>query len=388
MDAREEKLAEVIGEIQDLRNAGKSPDRDEYLARYPELAEDLESFLDCESFLEGALVGSVAAPEPPPTEEVERLDLKAFPIRRRLDDVSLGTVYLLSGVDREVQRELVVMRGWFTPREREAIERSAKFAARREGRGFLPILDVARLNHVPFVIRSHNRGPSLHTVLRALEDANGEATLADVRAGWASRLDAESERLEGRSAVALAGTPEHVADVARLFARWARVLAAAHRRGVWHLDVSPHTLQIDHRDEPVVQGVGLCWAGTGIAPERMRAWDPRWSAPEVCDPDRGVATWAADTWGFGLSLAAALSLAEPSCDGDPVAAVREIGAGRGDRLLDRLPPTVPGGLVDLVERCVAIEPRERPLDLGGVADELERVAARPGKRRFPWLGRS
>ena len=45
--------------------------------------------------------------------------------------------------------------------------------ARREGRGFLPILDVARLNHVPFVIRSHNRGPSLHAVLRALEDDDG-----------------------------------------------------------------------------------------------------------------------------------------------------------------------------------------------------------------------
>lgn len=384
MDDREEKLAEVIGEIQDLRNAGKVPDRTVFLQRYPELADDLESFLDCESFLEGALVPAVAVPEPARREEVERLDLKKFPIQRRLEDASLGTVYLLASVDREVQRELVVLRGWFTPGEREAIESSARFAARCDVRGMLPIMEVARLNHVPFVIRAHNRGPSLRAVLVELSEGGDEKHLGDLLEDPPPAWGHVESAIDAARASELAQSAEHLATLARVFARWARTLARAHRRGLWHLDVSPTTLQLNHRGEPVIQGAGMCWAGTGISPTRMRSWDPQWTAPEACDSSWGPVTWLADVWGFGISLCAALALIEPFAGQTPEQTVLTVGGGAGG-LTGRIPPQVPEVLTNIVGRCTAMEPYSRPHDLDEIAAELERFVAKPPRRRFPWL---
>ena len=46
MTEREQKLNEAIAAYYEAVEAGSPPNRDEFLARYPDLAVDLASFLD------------------------------------------------------------------------------------------------------------------------------------------------------------------------------------------------------------------------------------------------------------------------------------------------------------------------------------------------------
>src|SRR5437868_7158200 len=44
--AREERVIEAIAEYLEAAEAGRAPERDEFLARHPDLADELRAFLD------------------------------------------------------------------------------------------------------------------------------------------------------------------------------------------------------------------------------------------------------------------------------------------------------------------------------------------------------
>ena len=96
-------------------------------------------------------------------------------------------------------------------------------------------------------------------------------------------------------------------EVVRLFVGIGRGLAAIHEQGIVHRDFKPANVLIDAAGTPRVADLGL--ARSDEEDEAGVAGTPRYMAPE--QREDGVASAAADQYGFGLVLAEALGADEP-----------------------------------------------------------------------------
>ncbi len=379
----EEELAQLIGAIQDRVNAGEILDLEPIKQANPRFADALESFFNCDNLFKQAL-GDQDSPGGIPGGEELRLDLKAFPIERRLPDVALGTVYKLSGGQAERPRELVVLRAWFTPQEREKIETQVRHALAAQGEGFVPIIDMGRLNQVPFVLREHFAGRDLEGVFEEIRDGGGQLTMEQAVQG---QVGAGEDISTADTARTLLQNPEHLHTLLSSFRAWAFVLDQAHRRGLVHGEIEPRCLKLDQHGTCAIQGAGLAWRGTGIDPGRMRSWRPHWLAPEVVDSSWGHVTWLSDVYSLMRGLAACLSLEMPE-EAERVEDVL-MHIAVGDRTwLDALPQGVPEPLRDMIEGATFPDPTRRTTSLAQVVETITGfLKASRGGGRKGWAGR-
>ena len=193
--------------------------------------------------------------------------------------------------------------------------------------------------------------PGIATVTAAGTDARGRpwvvCDLIDGPTLAALVAEAPSGPLESRTA-------------ASLLRRLAAALAAAHGVGVVHGDVTPANVVLA-ADGPVLVDFGV---GGLDRPCGDRALTPAYAAPERrlgVPPDT-----AADIYGLGATVWAALCGHPPAAAGDPV------------------PVTVPASLAAVLADCTAADPAHRPT----AATLTEMVGPRAaGSGRRTWWGR-
>jgi hypothetical protein len=164
--------------------------------------------------------------------------------------------------------------------------------------------------------------------------------------------------------------PRPPAEVAEVGRRLALALAAAHAAGVVHRDVKPANVMFSEYDEPQLGDFGIArladaaTTATGSIHATLE-----YAAPEVLS---GLpATPASDVYGLGATLHAALRGASPFAGpaDEPL-------ASRVGRVVTQPPPDlrlagVPPALADVVERCMAKDPSDRP----GSAEEVAALLA-------------
>ena len=183
-------------------------------------------------------------------------------------------------------------------------------------------------------------------------------------------------------------------DLEQLAPLGVQLASAAHymaAEGVVHLDIKPSN---------VIMGaparlIDLSIARTAdLLPGRVRPiGTDAYMAPEQCDPvGRGPLTPAADVWGLGATLHhAALgraTFAAATDRQDEAAPAPAPSAARFPQLIrppEPLPSRLPGALAEVVTRCLAADPGDRPT-AAEVAAAFEGLAAalprRPVLRRF------
>lgn len=182
---------------------------------------------------------------------------------------------------------------------------------------------LARLRGVPGILVIHELGRT------------------DAGAAWLACGLVTGGTLEQRA-------PLGPAEVVEVGACIAGALAGAHDRGVHHGDISPSNIVFTDRAEPLLADFGLADLGSGDG-------DPGGLTPAFAAPERlagGPPTAAADVH----SLAATL------------------GAVRSGGTVDPVDP-VDSALVELLERCRAVVPADRP-PAAQVADELASLRSR------------
>jgi tetratricopeptide (TPR) repeat protein len=161
-------------------------------------------------------------------------------------------------------------------------------------------------------------------------------------------------------------------------------VAYAHERGVIHRDLKPSNILLGPFGETVV----IDWGLARIERERIDDGDgevsvsdpgttrlgavlgtPRYMAPEQA---RGEpASLPCDVYALGAILYHAISGAPP-VDGHDVNAVLAQVARAEVAPLHRIAPGVPGDLVAIIERAMALRPAERYPSAGALADDLRR----------------
>jgi serine/threonine protein kinase len=185
--------------------------------------------------------------------------------------------------------------------------------------------------------------------------------------------------------------PLSAEEALRLLARLARGLAAAHRVGVHHRDLSPDNVLLPggDLDRAVIVDFGIARrASTGDGPTlfgpaaAMSGFVGKlaYASPEQASAVPAPVDHRTDIYSLGLVIAAAVRGRALEMGSDPLSAVA---ARRRVPDLAGLPPPLPA----LLARLLQPDPAARPADMRAVEElamrHLSGSADRP--RRFPWL---
>jgi WD40 repeat protein len=355
----------VLAEYLEATRAGRAPDRREFLARHPDLADELRSF-----FADHDLVRDLAEPlhldaalRTPSPGGRDTLSLPGDGLPRRFGDyeilqeiarAGMGIVYRARQVslDRIVALKMVQPGG----REPEDLERflhtEARAVAGLDHPHIVPIYDFGTCDGRPFFS------------MKLIEGGSLAQWIADCRLQIA---DCQSELHVG---------------FARLLASVARAVHHAHQRGILHRDLKPANILLQCEPSaicnlqsaiPLVTDFGLARrveGGSGQTQEGAIIGTPAYMAPEQAAA-APVLTTAVDVYGLGAILYEMLTGRPPFRAAtvlDTLVAVRTQEPVR-PRVLN---PKADRDLETICLKCLEKDPARRYGSAEALADDLER----------------
>ncbi len=265
--------------------------------------------------------------------------IPGFKILRELATGASGTVYL--AVQEELSREValkVLAAGLFDAEETRArFLREAKLQARLVHPNVLALYDAGFVGDTPYAAVEFVEGGSLKD--------------------WMDTYP-------------LAPMP----DLLRFGAEIAAGLAAAHEAGIVHRDLKPDNVLMTRDREMKVADFGLAKSG---APEQtVQTADgvilgtPGYLAPEVLKG--ATAGPGADIYALGMMLFEMVAGRSPFASDDTGAIFREQLQG-GFPPASRFRTGVPVNLDTLIQKCLEVEPEDRPASMEAIEKQLESI---------------
>jgi WD40 repeat protein len=369
---REERVDEAIASYLEQAANGSPPEREAFLGLYPDLADELRSFLD-----DHARFSRVAGrPVMPPTEGAT-LDAR----EPRLADPTPGTVkyfgdYQLIGeiargamgvvykarqvsLNRPVALKMILAGQLASPGEVARFRREAEAAANLDHPGILPVYEVGE-----------HEGQHYYA-MKLVEGGSLAAKIPD-----------------------LVGQPR---PAATLLARVCRAVHHAHQHGILHRDLKPGNVLVDPEGTPYVSDFGLTRRMEGdsrVTQSGAIVGTPSYMAPEQAAAKKDLSI-AVDVYALGAILYEVLTGRPPFRADTPLDTLLQV--------MDREPPRPrslrPGADPDLETialKCLQKEPAKRYGSAEALAEDLERwlggepILARrssSGERLVKWARR-
>jgi eukaryotic-like serine/threonine-protein kinase len=273
-------------------------------------------------------------------------------LRAVIGEGSFGRVY--RGYDRRLARPVAVkvIKPWWAedPEWVARFEREAQLMARVSDPGIVQIFDVGHADEGLYYVAELVEGESLEAALH-----RGPLAIAEAR------------------------------EIAE---QLCRALGHAHARRVVHGDIKPANVLISQHGLVKVGDFGVARLAEGSsagAAAATIAGTPKYMAPEQAR-GRGT-TMASDVYSVGVVLYEMLA-GRPPFRGSSVV---DLALAHLQDPPPPLPPDVPRPLVDVVERALAKDPRDRYADgeqLTGALAAARRGAAARHARRIPTSGRT
>ena len=224
---------------------------------------------------------------------------------------------------------------------------------RREGEA------LERVQH-PGVVRLHESGVDGGRPYLVMELVEGRSLAA---------LLAKARR-EGQEQAELPGEGPYAIRVARLVARIARSVSAAHAEGVLHRDLNPKNILLDHAEQPVVVDFGLVHADGS---DTLTVTGDVVGTPAYMSPEQALGTRVdgrADVFGLGALLFELMTMRPPRQSDDTFAILREAGLQPvGDAR--RFVPDLDRTLARIIRRATAFRADWRYQSPGDLAFDLE-----------------
>ena len=368
--AQEERLADLLEELSEEKGPAAQAHLEKLAAAHPDLAGQLrelfaammvtDAVVEHSTIFENGLSGVAVRRAPPPL----RRDTGGFvpgstPLPARFGDYTLheelgrggmGIVYraMQESLGRTVAVKMLLRRDLASPADLARFRSEAEAAAQLDHPGIVSILEVGEHDGLPFYSMRFIEGTTL------------------------------ARRLAEGSITAREG--------AKLLAKVADAIHAAHGRGVLHRDLKPSNILIDAAGEPHVSDFGLAKrleADQSVTHTGAILGTPCYMSPEQAAGSRGEIGPSSDVWSLGAILYQMLTGRPPFQASNPM-----------DTLLAVLEsdPPVPRSIDRHVDRdleMIALKSLQKPQELryasaGALAADLraflagDPVAARSG----------
>jgi WD40 repeat protein/serine/threonine protein kinase len=393
MSDREDRLDEIILAYHEAADAGQAPDPQEFIARYPDLAEELTAYFAAQRRLDPfvAPFGGLATADLP----LDRFD--DYEVIEQIGHGGMGVVYRVrdSDLDRNLAVKVLRRDRQGNPQYEQRFQEEAQILGQLQHPGFVPI---HRRGHLP-------DGRPYFTMKLVMGQTLAQLLHERQTVGWveSSRPTSTTVGLEDST------HPTPPADLPRLltiFEQVCQTVAYAHSRHVLHRDLKPSNIMVGAFGEVQVMDWGLAKALPGGEPARAGRQPPDVPAPVISETvseilpapgdtphistQQGTAlgTWAymppeqargevdlldecCDVFSLGAILCEILT-GQPPYTG-PTLAKLASQAEEGD-LTDAHARLAGCGaeaeLVELARNCLARDRRQRPHDAGAVAEAV------------------
>jgi serine/threonine protein kinase len=396
--AEDPRLVEVLEEYRALLEAGKKPDRQAFLDRYPELADALSECFEGLDFVFTAAPDLRAAPgQPAGAATPGSVPLGDYRIVREVGRGGMGVVYeaeqMLLG--RRVALKVLPFAATMDARQLQRFHNEARAAACLHHPHIVPVHAVGCERGVHYYAMQFIEGRSLAEVIA---DLKKEAAQRPKQGSFAKPTPPGKSIPQAATATPPAGrastltstrAPGYFHAVARLGIQAAQALHHAHEVGVIHRDIKPANLMLDNHGNLWVTDFGLAQI-QGDAQLTMTGdlvGTLRYMSPEQALAKRVVVDHRTDVYSLGGTLYELLTL-EPVFDGgDRQELLRQI-AFEEPKAAQRHNKSIPAEMETILLKALEKNPADRYASAGELADDLERfVKGEPIRARRPSLTR-
>jgi serine/threonine protein kinase len=362
-----DNTARALEEYLAAAEAGTAPPREEFLARHPELAEDLDACLAALRFIGRAVAGprSIAAEiegEEPPGQ------LGDFRIVREVGRGGMGVVYeaVQISLGRRVALKVLPFAAVMDPRHLQRFHNEARAAGSLQHAHIVPVHFVGSERGVHFFAMQFIDGRTLADLIQELRGAAlaQERTTAYAQPDGPASPAAATEpaaRHSTQPASAAVRSREHFRRVAGWGVQAAEALEHAHQTGIVHRDVKPGNLMLDARGHLWVTDFGLAHVAQGEASLTLSGdlvGTLRYMSPEQALANRVLIDHRTDVYSLGVTLYELLTLAPAFAGTDRQELLRQIALEEppAPRRRNR---TVPVELETIVLKALEKNPADR-----------------------------
>jgi tetratricopeptide (TPR) repeat protein len=419
-------VVNAVREYMAALEGGRRPDRTEFLARYPALADALAEVLDGLEFMHSA--ASHVRPLSEPTEPLTSGALPGTPlgdfrILREIGRGGMGVVYEAEQLSlaRRVALKVLPFASTLDAKQLQRFKNEAQAAAHLHHQSIVPVYATGCERGVHFYAMQFIEGRTLAAVIEEMRAQaqrrrptkgvqttpwdKGQALLDDLPAvkeppaddSWATApgLLAPTKSGEtpvpaslqtGISADTSTKDPAYFRAVARLGIQAAVALEHAHQLGVVHRDIKPANLLVDGHGNLWITDFGLAQvqSNASLTLTGDLVGTVRYMSPEQTLAKRVLLDHRTDVYSLGVTLYELLTL-EPAFNGRNRHEVVHQIAFEEPKRPRQLNKAIPAELETIVLKAMEKNPAERYATAQEMADDLERFlkdepirAKRPG----------
>ena len=322
-DAVDEHLTEAMEAYLAELEAGQQPNRAEYLARYPDIAEELSRCLHGLDFVHQAapqLSESGSKPHGRSAGEIRPLStLGDYRIVREIGRGGMGVVYEAQqlSLNRRVALKVLPYAAVLDPRQLQRFKNEAMAAASLDHPGIVHVHAVGCERGVHFYAMQFIEGNTLSKVIEHLKkptqpvrSASKDSHPDPVPSTLDPQLPPDTGPIAALSTEHSVNSVQSFRSAARIGIEVAEALDYAHQQGVIHRDIKPSNLMIDAQGKIWITDFGLAQIETNT--ELTMTGDVigtlRYISPEQATGKSGFVDHRADIYSLGATLYELLTL--------------------------------------------------------------------------------
>jgi WD40 repeat protein len=392
---REQRLDEVTTAYLKAMETGEHPDPADWLARYPDLAEDLAEFFAGQETMDrvAAPLRDLARPGPVQQGGVPTLALgetlaagptsglgQYFGDYELLEEIArggMGVVYKARQVslNRIVALKMILAGQFASPDDVQRFHREAEAAGNLDHPHIVPIYEVGEHQGQHYFSMKLIEGGSLVAWLETQRSSDGAGK--------------SGSKSSSRAAVTAA---------VQMLTTVARAVHHAHQRGILHRDLKPANILVDGQGQPHITDFGLAkriGKGAGLTQSGAIVGTPGYVSPEQASGKKGLTT-ATDVYGLGAILYECLTGRPPFQAARPMDTLLQVleCEPASPRSLN---PKANRDLETICLKCLEKVPGRRYASAEALAEDLERwsrgepISARPvgrTERLWRWCRRN
>ncbi|MCA9166093.1 MAG: serine/threonine protein kinase [Planctomycetales bacterium] len=389
-------LAVAADEFTTLCESGAAPEIEQFVLRYPELADDLRQLLPA---LQAFACERPAPGSPLPIRE----RLGDFRLKRELGRGGMGVVYEAEecSLGRTVALKILPYAAVLDERCLTRFRNEARAAATLNHPHIVPVYSIGTERGVHYYAMQLIEGASLAALIESLRGSHtplaAEVQEDDKRGTHVASADSTNTGMAAdhfspvpASAIASisnewqSSPTEYVRSIAGLAQQIAEALDYAHTRGIVHRDIKPANLLLDQQAHVWVTDFGLAHHenDTSLTVSGDILGTFRYMSPEQATGERGIVDQRSDVYSLGVTLYELLTL-QPALNGQTRAELMRQITDREPTPCGRLNPHIPRDLQTIVQRAIEKLPESRYSSAAELAADLERflhgtaIIARP-----------